>query len=162
MRNPRLPGRAHAEQRAHLTCGIDRATHLPPVLDQEHVHLVAVVGRDERLEEFGDLFGSGAFAHEPQPDRDAMDVRVHREHRHPEGKQQRAVRGLGPDAGKAAEVLIGGPFFELFEELESDFPAVGPDLLEDRLNARRLDATEAAYADVALNFLNRRIGHLVP
>jgi len=132
------------------------------VLDQEHVHLVAVFGRDQRFEKFADLLRAGAFAHEPQSDRDAMDVRVHREHRHPERKQQRAVRGLGPDAGKAAEVFTGGPVLEFFEELEIDLPAVGPDLSEDRLDARRLDATETAYADVALDLLERGIGHLVP
>jgi hypothetical protein len=46
--------------------------------------------------------------------------------------------------------------------LKIDLADIGFDLPKDRLDARRLDAREAADADVALDFFDRCIDHLIP
>jgi hypothetical protein len=132
------------------------------VLDHEHVQLVPVLARDEGLEEFAHLFRGRRLIHKPQPDRDAMDVRVHGEHRHAEGKQQRAVSGLGTNPREAPQVFVSRLFPHRAEELEIDSSPVGPNPPKDRLDPRGLESTEAAHANVALDFVDRRVRHLVP
>ena len=70
--------------------------------------------------------------------------------------------GFGPHAGELAEVRTGRVLVQVLEKLEIDAAAFGADLPQDRLDARRLDPTEAAHADVPLDFLDWRVGHLVP
>jgi hypothetical protein len=48
------------------------------MLDQQHVHLVTIVRRDQRREHLVRLLRRRLRADEPEPPGDAVDVRVHR------------------------------------------------------------------------------------
>jgi len=132
------------------------------VLDQQHVHLIPIRRRDHRLEDIVRLLRRRLRPDQFQPAGDAVDMRVDGEDRVFEREEQHAIRRLGPHAFERSQVVVGELFIHVREMLNVDRAAVGLDLLQDRLDARRLLVRQAADADVTFDFCHRRSGDLVP
>jgi len=130
--------------------------------DEQDVHLIAVGRPDHLLQEGVRCFRVAGVWDQPDAYGDAVDVRIDWEDGHAEGEEQDAVGGFRADTFEVHEIVIGPLRGDVLEELEIDFSAVGLDVAEDVLDARGLDAAQAAGADGFFHVVEGRSHDLVP
>jgi hypothetical protein len=126
------------------------------------MHRVAVFWGDGFGEDGTCLFGVALVADPPEAFGDAVDVSVDGEDFHAEGKHQDAIGGFGANAIEVGEVVESFLWRPILEEFKVVLAGLFLDLVEDGLDARGFDATQAGDADVALNFFCRRFSDFFP
>jgi hypothetical protein len=139
-------------------CFADRAA----VIDQEHVHFVAICWGNSGFEKFVGLFG-GYFWGDPfEAAGDAVDVGIDGEYGHGEGEEEEAVDGFWADAFELLKIADGVIHVHSPHEFEGDASALGAKLAEDRLDARGLDSGKTGDPNPSFDILHRGVGNRIP
>jgi len=130
--------------------------------DEQDVHHIAVGRPDHLLQQAVRFFRPAGVWDRPDAYGDAVDVRIDWEDGHAEREEQDAIGGFRADTFEVHQIVMGLLMGHVLEELEVDFSAVGLDLPEDVLNARGLNAAQAADADGFFHIVEGRSQDLVP
>lgn len=140
------PGRAKAEQNAIVAMRFGGETHSAAVADQQEMEVEHEAGRDEAGKVVMSLLGRRA-SDQTQSPTDAMDVRVHRQHRLTAGEEQHACGCLRAHALEFPQVVPRGLIGQVSQEVERQAASLAVNLVEDGFDSRCLLSRQPSLTD---------------